>query len=138
MVSANSDGDDKKRRSEHLFDHGRRLEAEGKTDAAIEMFLSGLMAEPDNLSAHRELRTIALKRTAAGGKSLGMMEAIRLKRRRRNDLQNLINAEKLMTFEPGNIDHMVAFRAVAERCGLEEVSDWAESILRKATAPSGG
>jgi len=138
MVSSDAGDDENNRPPEHLFDHGRRLESAGKMDAAIEMFLSGLAVEPDNLSAHTELRTIALKRKAAGGKSLGMIEVIRLKRRRQSGLQNLINAEKLMAFDPGNTDQMVDFRAAAARCGLREISSWVESILRKATDRSSG
>ena len=48
-----------------------------------------------------------MKRKASGGKDLGMMEKMKLKRPTKDDRQNMLNAEKLLSYEPGNPDHMV-------------------------------
>ena len=85
-----------------FFGHGRNAAGTGNYEYAIEMYLQGLNQDPDNKDAHQELRNIALKRKVSGGKSLGMLEAMKLKRPSKDDKQNMLAFEKLLAFDPGN------------------------------------
>jgi len=45
--------------------------------------MQGFGIDPDSVEAHQALRDISMKRKVSGGKSLGMFEAMKLKRRQR-------------------------------------------------------
>src|SRR5437660_6255334 len=66
--------DDQRRKAQTFFARGRTVADTGQFEYAIEMFLQGLTIDPEAVDAHKDLRTIALKRKASGGKALGMLE----------------------------------------------------------------
>ena len=80
-----------------FFERGKTVAGTGNYEYAIEMYLQGFALDPDAIDAHQELRDISLKRKASGGKAMGFLEAMKLKRPNSDDKVNMLNAEKLMS-----------------------------------------
>jgi tetratricopeptide (TPR) repeat protein len=126
-----------RKKAKVFFDRGNTVAGTGNYDYAIEMYISGLAIDPDAVEAHQTLRDISLKRKASGGKSIGMFEAMKLKRPTKDDKQNLLNNEKLLASDPGNTDHMVGVLQNALRGGFYDTVMWLGPILQQANADSG-
>jgi TolA-binding protein len=126
-----------RKKAQGFFAHGRSVAATGNFEYAIEMFLSGLRHDPDDVPAHKELREISLKRKASGGKGLGMMESMKLKKSTKDDKINLSNAEKLLAYDPGNSEHMLTIAQSAAKAGYYDTAVWAGQLLTQAENDSG-
>ena len=98
--------------------------------------MKGLKLDPDAVEAHQSLRDISLRRKASGGKGLGMWDAIKLKKPSKDDKQNLLNAEKLLAFDPGNTDNMINVLQNGLRGGFYDTVLWVGPILQQANAES--
>lgn len=120
------DGDHRAR--EH-FDRARHAAEAGQPEYAIELFLSGLAIEPDNLDAHRELWRLAVKRKAGGGKDLGMIKKMML----RSAIARVADATQSLAYDPGNVDVMVELARHADAAGHICTADWAEKLIRRAS-----
>ncbi|HVT90083.1 MAG TPA: tetratricopeptide repeat protein [Tepidisphaeraceae bacterium] len=121
-----------RKKAKTFFDRGNTVAGTGQYDYAIEMFMQGLNIDPDGVEGHQSLRDISLKRKASGGKSLGMFEAMKLKRGGKDDKGNMINAEKLLAFDPGNTDHMLSLMQSALKGGFYDTVMWIGPILFRA------
>ena len=121
-----------RRKAKQFFDRGSAVAGTGQFDYAIEMYLQGLNFDPEAVDAHQTLRDISLKRKASGGKALGMFEAMKLKGGRGDDKQKMLNAEKLLAYDPGNTDHMLAMMDAAAKYGYYDTVMWIGPILLKA------
>jgi len=119
-----------------FFEKGRTVADNAQYEFAIEMMLSGLAIDPENTDAHQALREMSLKRKASGGKDLGMMKKMGLKRPTKDDKQNMLNAEQLLAYDPGNTDHMLSVLQNAHRAGFYDTVMWMGPILQKANADS--
>lgn len=119
-----------------FFNKGRVVADTGNYDYAIEMYITGFNYDPENVEAHQALRDISLKRKASGGKDLGMLEKMKLKRPSRDDKQNLLNAEKALAYDPGNTDSMVSVLQNSQRAGFYKTAKWMGPILFRANADS--
>jgi tetratricopeptide (TPR) repeat protein len=115
-----------------FFGHGRTVAANGNYEYAIEMFLNGLNLDPDAVEAHQELRDFSLRRKAGGGKGIGMLEGMKLKRATKDDKQNMLNAEKLLAFDPGSTDYMQTLMQSALKAGYWDTVMWIGPIFQKA------
>ena len=115
-----------------FFERGKTVAGTGNYEYAIEMYLQGFQLDPDAIEAHQELRDISLKRKASGGKSMGFLDAMKLKRPNSDDQVNMINAEKLMSFDPGNTDPMQSLIQSAYRGGYWDTVLWLGPIFQKA------
>ncbi|HEV8290724.1 MAG TPA: hypothetical protein VGP94_02320, partial [Tepidisphaeraceae bacterium] len=124
------------KKAQVFFDRGKTVGDTGNYEFSIEMYLSGLAVDPDHKGAHQALRDVSLKRKASGGKDLGMMEKMKLKRPTKDDKQNMLNAEKLLAYEPGNTDHMVTILQNAHKAGFYDTVMWMGPILLRANADS--
>lgn len=124
-------------RAAEYFRSARAAADRGRYRAAIELYLEGLRRDPDDVEAHRELRQIALRRRAVGGKRAGIFRQIRLRRRTPSPLANLLHAEELLAYDPANIEWMVAAARHAAEARLEETAVWLREECRKATATNG-
>ena len=122
------------KKAQVFFDRGKTVADSGQYDYAIEMFLQGLAIDPDSRDAHQTLREISLKRKASGGKALGMFEAMTLKTKGKDEKQNLLNAVKLLSYEPGSTDHMLAVMQNAHKGGFYDTVVWIGPILLRANA----
>lgn len=100
---------------------------------AIDMYVSGLALDPDNLDAHRTLREIALRRKAQGGKDVGMFERMKLGPKKGDETKSALNAAKLLAYDPSNTDRMFQFIAHARAAGMSRAAEWMNEILRRAT-----
>ncbi len=116
-----------------FFDYGTSAAGTGNYDYAIEMYLQGLMLDPDATDAHQRLRDISLKRKASGGKDLGFMDKMKLGKGK-EDRESMINYTKLLSYDPGNTDRMVSMLQTALRAGFYDTVMWLGPILQKANA----
>lgn len=118
-----------KGRGKAFFERAEQVAETGNWDFAIEMYIEGIKREPDNVErGHQPLREVALKRKIQGGKAAGMIE--QLKRRPGKDpLQNLINAQYLLSREPGATGTMQQVLKAAAALKLHDVIHWIASIL---------
>jgi tetratricopeptide (TPR) repeat protein len=117
-----------------FFERGREVANTGNFDYAIEMFLQGLTIDPENVEAHTELREIALKRKASGGKGLGMMDRLKSKATGKDEKQNMLQAEKNLAMDPGDTGFMEALLTSAHKAGFFDTVMWIGPILQKANA----
>jgi tetratricopeptide (TPR) repeat protein len=117
-----------------FFDRGKTVAGTGNYEYSIEMYFQGFQLDPDEINAHQELRDISLKRKASGGKSMGFLEAMKLKRPTSDDKVNMLNAEKLLGYDPGNTDHMQSLIQSAYRGGFWDTVLWVGPIFQKANA----
>lgn len=121
------------KKAKAFFDKGKTVGDTGQFDFAITMYLEGLNWDPDSKEAHEALREISLKRKASGGKNLGMIDRMKI-RAGKDDKQNMLNAEKLMAYDPGNTDHMVALLQGAHKSGFYDTVMWIGPILMRANS----
>lgn len=125
-----------RRKAKAFFDRGKAVAGTGNYDYAIEMYLNGLNLDPEAVEAHQDLRDISMKRKASGGKALGMFERMKIKTNTKDDKQNMLNCEKLLAYDPGNTDHMLALMQNAHRAGFWDTCLWIGPILHRANTDS--
>lgn len=100
-------------------------------DEAIRLFLAALRQAPGDVSIHRELREASLIRKASGGRSLGLIEKLR-SRLGKNPQRRLIEATKVLAYDPGSVDAMVDVLSSANESGHADVAHWMGGILERA------
>ena len=122
------------RKAKAFFDRGRTVADSGQYEYAIEMYIQGLAIDPENMDGHQALREISLKRKASGGKDMGMFEKGKFSKSTKDDKLNMLNAEKLLAYDPGNTDRMVTMLQSAQRGGYYDTVLWIGAILMKANA----
>ncbi len=94
--------------AQKFFDRAQEIAASGNPDYAVQMYIEGLLRDPDNLQVHQALLEQALRRQAAGGKKAGLMATLKLK----------LFSKTAKATSPGRID---AKNSVAELLQAEEV-----------------
>ena len=122
-----------RKKAETFFQRARTVADTGNYDYAIEMYLQGLNMDPDSVDAHQALRDVSMRRKVSGGKPLGMLQAMKL-RSGKDDKEALLNAEKLLAYDPGNTDHMLTLLKAAHRAGYYDSVMWIGPILQRANA----
>lgn len=127
-----------RKKAQTFFERGRAVAGTGNFEYAIEMFISGLELDPDSVDAHKELREISLRRRAGGKKALGMFESMKLKRTGKDNKQNMLNAEKLLSYDPGNTEYMLLLVQNAHHSGFYDTVLWIGPILQKANSENPG
>lgn len=127
--------DEDRKKAQVFYDRAKTVADTGNYEYAIEMYLQGLSLDPEAVEAHQAMRDISLKRKASGGKALGMFERMKLKPGK-DEKQNLLNAEKLLAYDPGNTDHMLTLIQGAHQGGFYDTVLWIGPILQKANADS--
>ena len=128
--SAPEEGNSK--RAKKLFEHAKTVAETGNYDYAIELYLQGLAEGPDNVPIHAEVRRISLTRKATGGKALGTFKAMGIKTNSKDQKQNLLNAEKLLSYDPGSQSHMTAMVKAAAAAGYVDTVRWIGPILMRS------
>jgi tetratricopeptide (TPR) repeat protein len=119
-----------------FFEKGKTIADTGGYEYAIELYMQGLSLDPEAVDAHRALRDISMKRKASGGKDIGMSDRWSLGKPTKDDKQNLLNAEKLLAYDPGNTDRMVSILQNAHKAGFYDTALWIGPILQQANADS--
>jgi len=97
--------DEDRAKAQRFFEPAATRAAAGQYDYAIELYLQGLNLDPDAVEAHKALRDMSLRRKASGGKALGMLDKMKIKSSK-EDKQNMLNAEKLLAYDPGERSYM--------------------------------
>jgi len=126
--------DDDQKKAEAFLAKARATAGTGNFDYAIEMYIQGLNIDPENTEGHAELREVSLKRKASGGKAMGFMESRKYSTNNRDDKLNMLNAEKLLAYDPGNTDYMQAILQNAHKAGYFDTVMWIGPIFQKANA----
>jgi tetratricopeptide (TPR) repeat protein len=121
-----------RKKAQVFFDRAKAVASTGNYDYSIEMYLQGLSIDPENIDAHQALREMTLKRKASGGKKLGMLEAMKLKRQGKDDKENLLNAEKLLAYDPGDLGNMLNVVQSAYRAGFYDTVMWMGNLTMQA------
>jgi tetratricopeptide (TPR) repeat protein len=125
-----------RKKAEAFFKQGKTVAAAGQFEYAIEMYLSGLKIDPEAVAEHQNLRDIALRRKASGGKDLGMMAKMKY-RYGKDDRENLVTAERFLSYDPGNTSRMLELLQHALSAGAYETVLWIGPILLRANTDSG-
>ena len=113
-----------------FFERAATVANAGQFDYAIEMYLSGLKFDPEAVDAHQALREISMRRKAGGGKPLGFMQKNAMKKG--DELTNMLNAEKLLAYDPGNTGYMVELMSAAQKAGCYDTVLWVGPMAMRA------
>jgi len=132
----NEISDEDRKKADAFFAKARTVGGTGNYDFAIEMYTQGLMLDPENTDAHIDLRDISMKRKASGGKAMGFFDARKHSTNNKDDKLNMVNAEKLLAYDPGNTDYMQAMLQNAHKAGYFDTVMWIGPIFQKANADS--
>jgi tetratricopeptide (TPR) repeat protein len=124
------------KKAQAFFDKARVVADTGNYEYAIEMYLQGLAIDPENIAAHQAMREISLKRKASGGKDLGFLEKMKLRKPSKDDKSAMLTAEKMLAYDPGNTDPMVTILQCAHRAGYFDTALWIGPILERANSDS--
>ena len=120
------------KKAQNFFEHGRKIADTGNYEYAIEMYLQGLGFDPEAVDAHKTVRELSMIRKAGGGKPLGMFDRAKLKKG--DEKQNLLNAEKLLAYDPGNTEYMDGMMTAALKAGCYDTVLWIGMILLQVNA----
>ena len=121
-----------RKKANAFFEQGRQLVERAQYDYSITLYLNGLEKDPENVDAHQALREVSLKRKVSGGKPLGMKETWALKTNTSDDKANLLAAEKLLAYDPGNLEWIAAAIRHADAAGLMATKQWFFEIYSAA------
>lgn len=125
-----------RKKAEAFFKQGRTVASAGQFDYAIEMYLQGLKFDPEATEAHQALREISLKRKASGGKDMGMMQKMK-NRYGKDDVENMIVAERFLAYDPGNTNRMLELLKYAAEAECKQATMWVGPMLLRANIDSG-
>ena len=99
------------RKARRFFEHAQTTADAGNYDYAIEMYVSGLRFDPDNMEKHEALYDVGKRRKVKGGKPAGLGE--KMKSGGSHPIEKMLHAEKLWAMDILNITHMVNFMKFA-------------------------
>lgn len=120
-----------RKRAKVFFDRGDTVAGTGNYEYAIEMYIQGLAVDPENIEAHQTLRDISLKRKVTGGKDMGMLDKMKMPKAK-DEKQGMLNAEKLLSYLPGDISRMTALFQAAFKAGCYDTVLWIGPIVQRA------
>jgi tetratricopeptide (TPR) repeat protein len=115
-----------RRKAQPFFDRGQQVFDTGNYEYAIAMYIEGLSWDPENMAMHHRLREIALTRKARGGKPLGIFgPKVNLPKAAKDDFKRqMLNAETILSYDPGNTDHMLQVADAAQKGSYFSVVRW--------------
>ena len=118
--------------SEQYFSRARDMAQQGLYEYAIDLFLDGLREDPGNIDAHRALREVSLSRHAAGGADLPTVTKMKLRKPGADPVEDLVNTEKLLAYDPLNREWIAAAIRHADAAGLLATKQWFFEIYSAA------
>jgi tetratricopeptide (TPR) repeat protein len=121
-----------RRKAATFFDRAKTVADTGSYEYSIELYLQGLAIDPEAVDAHQAMRDVSLRRKASGGKTLGMMDRMRAMKGGKDDKETMLQAEKLLGYDPGNTDYMLTVLKSAHRAGFYDTVMWIGPILQRA------
>ena len=94
-------------------------------DYAVECFITGLGYWPEAVEeGHMPLRSVAVQRQQAGGGKPGMMEGLKRPMIGKNARQCMLNAEYLLSKDPGSASYLDGMLRNAAKAGLLQTVRW--------------
>ena len=125
------------RKANRFFEHAQTMAEARNHDYAIECYINGLRHDPDNMTQHEALRDVALRRKVAGGKPVGMLDA--LKGAGKAPIDKFVHQLTLWAKSPLDVDLALKFmeacqnlEAVAPQLHMGEVANWAANTFLEA------
>jgi len=107
------------RKARRFFEHGETTANASNYDYSIDMYISGLRNDPDNMTEHESLHDVAKRRKVSGGKPAGMGD--KLKKLGSSEIDKMLHAEKLWAMNP--LDEGLAgdfFKAAVDAYEVED------------------
>ncbi len=114
--------------AEPLFEKARQAAQSDDFDAAIELFLQALRADPENVAAHIELRDIALARRQRGGIGPTVEDKKRLNRSQ-TPLERMLDAEYLLARDPNHLPYAEAMLRAAVDAKYTKSVRWIGDLM---------
>ncbi len=119
-----------KEKARRWFSKGKDLRERRDYDYAIECYLSGLEFWPEAVEdGHMPLRSLAIQRQQAGGKKPGMMGGLKKSMTGKDTKKCLLNAEHLLSKDPGNAGYLDGLLKNANRTDLSETLKWITPLV---------
>ncbi len=106
------------RKAQKWFKHARVASDGRNYDYSIECYIHGLQHDPDNMTAHEELREVSLKRKVGGGKPPGFSD--KMKKHGKDPIGKFLDPVRLLALDPLNLQYMIAV--------MERATEAAEAI----------
>lgn len=125
--------EEEQRKAAAFFERAKTVADTGNFDYAIDLMLEGLKRDPDSVAAHHALREISLKRKASGGKDMGVFEKMKYGDTK-DDRESMLNRERLLAYDPGNVDHMLGLMEKAYAAGFYDTVLWIGPQMSQANA----
>jgi tetratricopeptide (TPR) repeat protein len=126
MPEENSEKTDK---AKPFFERARQVAAGDNYDYAIDMYLEGILRNPDAVEdGHQPLRELALARQAKGGKKPSMMQRLKLMRGK-SPLNQMVGAEYLLAKDPEHLPYGEAMLKAAVAGGYKATAKWIADLL---------
>ncbi len=114
------------------FDRAKTVAETSNYDYAIDMYIEGLMREPENLAEHKALRDVSLRRKVGGGKPPGGFFGAKPYFAGKTPKELMLNAELHLAKDPGNIAQMLTMMKNAAICGYRDIVLWFGPIVLQA------
>ncbi|QDU32406.1 hypothetical protein KS4_04380 [Poriferisphaera corsica] len=123
------------KKARRFFEHANTYADSRNYDGAIEMYISGLKHDPDNMQVHDALLDVAKRRKVGGGKPASFME--KMKGGGSTPIEKMLHAEKIWLKDMLNCDLMADFMKNAvdsveednDDLMIEDVAYWIGSQL---------
>ncbi len=115
-----------------FFDRAKTVADTGNFDYAIDMYIQGLLREPDNLDEHKALRDVSLRRKVSGGKPAGGFLGTKPYFAGKAPKEQMLNAEYLLAKDPGNITHMLNMMKHAALGSYRDIIIWFGPVVLQA------
>jgi len=112
-----------------FFKRAEEVAATDNFDYAIDLFIEGLQRAPDAVEqGHKPLRYNALVRLGKGGKKPSMIEKMKYSRGK-TPLENMLNAEFLLSKDPENLLYAEQMLNAAMAGGYKNASLWIADMM---------
>lgn len=129
------------RKARRFFEHGETTANASNYNYSIDMYISGLRHDPDNMSQHEALHDVAKRRKVSGGKPAGIGD--KLKKLGPSEIDKMLHAEKLWAMNPFDeglagefFKHAVdAYEVEDEELNLGDVAFWIGEIWLPMISP---
>jgi tetratricopeptide (TPR) repeat protein len=118
-----------RKKAQRFFENAKTRAETNQLEYAIEMYLEGLKFDPEAIEAHQAIRELAVLRKLRGGKPLGMFQKPKSSK---DDLQNMLNAEKVLAYDPGSVENMEQLMVAARKAGCYDTVLWIGAYIMRA------
>ncbi len=119
-----------------FFEYAKVAADTSNFDYAIDMYIEGLNREPCNVAEHEKLYNVSLTRKVKGGKPAGGLMGPKLPYKGKTPKDQMLNAEWLLSKDPGHIPSMMTIMRTAKTADYPEVVKFMGPIVLHANRTS--